>query len=144
MNPSVTLLLMRIAGALLLLCFLAAIAYFIYRDVQLASRPDERLERPKGFLRVLSSETDSLKEDQEFELSIVSGMGRGPENLIVIDDEYTSGRHALLLWTEELWLVEDLGSRNGTFLNDSPVESQTVIVSGDILTVGRTKFKVIL
>ena len=141
MSPAVTLLILRIAGAILLLCFLGAIVYFIYRDIQIATTPDKRPAQPKGLLRAVSSESDSISEDHEYALSIVNGIGRAPENLIVLDDEFTSNRHALIMWSDEKWLVEDLGSRNGTFLNDLPLESQTVIVAGDILTVGRSKFK---
>jgi len=141
MSPSVILLILRITGALLLLFFLGAITYFIYRDVQLASRQDEYLVKPRGVLRVLASETEAVQYGDEYQLSVVSGIGRSPINLVVIDDEFTSGRHALITWSGEQWLVEDVGSRNGTFLNDLPVESQTVIVAGDVITVGRTQFK---
>jgi hypothetical protein len=141
MNPATTLLILRIAGALLLLSFLGAIVYFIYRDIQLASSPDVRPAKPKGLLRAISSDSNPALEGHEYSLSIVNGIGRAPENLIVLEDEFTSSRHALIMWSDEKWLVEDLGSRNGTLLNDLPLESQTVIVAGDILTVGRTKFK---
>ena len=142
MNPEILLLTLRIIGALLLLAFLGVIVYFIYRDIQLASQPQVSSEKPKGKLRVLQSETDSVSPGSEFPLSFASGIGRGIENLIVIDDEFASNRHALITWSDEKWFVEDLGSRNGTLLNDLPVEGQTVIVSGDVLTVGRAKFKV--
>ncbi len=141
MSPSVILLILRITGALLLLLFLGAITYFIYRDVQLASRQDEYLVKPRGTLRVLASETEAVQNGDEYQLSVVSDIGRSPVNLVVIDDEFTSGRHALITWSGEQWLVEDVGSRNGTFLNDLPVESQTVMVAGDVITVGRTQFK---
>jgi hypothetical protein len=141
MNPSVTLLILRIAGALLLLGFLGAVVFFIYRDIQLASRPQVESSRPTAKIRVLSSESDSIPIGQEFSLSLANGIGRAIENLIVVDDEFTSNRHALIVWSDDKWLIEDLGSRNGTILNNLPVESQTVIVPGDVITIGRTKFK---
>lgn len=143
MSPPVVLLILRLAGAILLLCFLGVIAWFIYRDIQLATMQNGLQAKPRGTLRVLSSETDEIQKGDEFPLSIVSGIGRAPSNVIVLDDEFTSSRHALITWNGEQWLVEDMGSRNGTLLNDLPVESQTVIVSGDMLTIGRTRFRVV-
>lgn len=141
MSPPVLLLILRISGAILLLCFLGVIAWFIYRDIQLATMQTSYQAKPQGTLRVLSSETDAVDDGYKFSLSMVNSIGRAPVNVIVLDDEFTSGRHALVTWSGEQWMVEDVGSRNGTLLNDLPVDSQTVIVSGDILTVGRTRFR---
>ena len=141
MSTPVLLLILRLLGALLLLTFLGAIAWFMYRDIQLASSSSDYQATPRSILRVLASDSDTIREGVEFPLSIVSGIGRASVNLIVLDDEFTSNRHALITWNGEQWLVEDLDSKNGTLLNDLPVGSQTVIVSDDILTVGRTRFK---
>ena len=140
MSQEVLLLVLRLTGTVLLLCFLGAITWFIYRDIKLAtSEPVYRIG-PTGTLRVLSSETDALQDGRDFSLSIVNSIGRSPSNLIVLDDDFTSSKHASITWSGEQWMVEDLGSRNGTLLNDLPVDGQTVIVAGDILTVGRTQF----
>ena len=96
---------------------------------------------PQGTLTVLSSETDSVQVGDKFSLTMVNSIGRAPVNVIVLDDDFASNRHALVTWSGEQWMVEDMASRNGTLLNDLPVDSQTVIVSGDILTVGRTRFR---
>lgn len=141
MSTPVLLLVLRLLGAVLLLAFLGAIAWFIYKDIQLALRTSDYQVTPRAILRVLASDADSIQEGEEFSLSVASGIGRAPVNLIVLDDEFTSNRHALITWNGEQWLVEDLDSRNGTLVNDLPVDRQTVIVSDDILTVGRTRFK---
>jgi pSer/pThr/pTyr-binding forkhead associated (FHA) protein len=39
------------------------------------------------------------------------------------------------------WWLEDLNSRNGTLLNDSPLETPTVVTMGDVVTIGNTQFK---
>ncbi|MEO7059447.1 MAG: FHA domain-containing protein, partial [Lapillicoccus sp.] len=41
-------------------------------------------------------------------------IGRAPECTLVLDDEFSSGRHARIYTRPEGWFVEDLGSRNGT------------------------------
>lgn len=44
-------------------------------------------------------------------------IGRGPEASIRLDDDSVSWRHASLRWTGQAWELQDLGSRNGTFLD---------------------------
>jgi diguanylate cyclase (GGDEF)-like protein len=52
-----------------------------------------------------------------------------------------SRRHARLVFNDgEVWL-QDLGSRNGTFLNDEPVREQKLLASGDRFQVGTVVFK---
>jgi pSer/pThr/pTyr-binding forkhead associated (FHA) protein len=138
MSPAVILLILRIFGALLLLCFLGLIAWFMYRDIQISTETDNRVSKPNGNLRILSSEIEGVEAGSNISLSVVTGIGRSPANRVVLDDEYVSNNHSLISWNGELWMLEDLGSRNGTLLNNLPIDRQTVIVAGDEITVGRT------
>jgi hypothetical protein len=47
-------------------------------------------------------------------------IGRDPQCGLVIEDRRVSKRHAVLRWTGEGWVVEDLGSKNGTTVNGEP------------------------
>lgn len=138
MSPAVILLILRIFGALLLLCFLGLIAWFMYRDIQISTETDNRVSKPNGNLRIMSSEIEGVEAGSNISLSVVTGIGRSPANRVVLDDEYVSNNHSLISWNGELWMLEDLGSRNGTLLNNLPIDRQTVIVAGDEITVGRT------
>jgi DNA-binding NtrC family response regulator len=53
-----------------------------------------------------------------------------------------SARHCRITWDPSGWLVEDLGSKNGTFINGSRVDARTVLRHGDILQVGRAFFTI--
>lgn len=63
-------------------------------------------------------------------------LGRGPANDIVLADDHVSWNHAQL-WVEggQAW-VRDLGSRNGTFLNDERVVGSARLRGGDRLRLG--------
>jgi hypothetical protein len=59
-----------------------------------------------------------LDRAREFALSARTRVGRYPENDLVLDADHVSGHHALVEWGGEgQWLVKDLGSTNGTFID---------------------------
>ncbi|HLM77368.1 MAG TPA: DUF3662 and FHA domain-containing protein [Rubrobacteraceae bacterium] len=62
-------------------------------------------------------------------------IGRSAENDIVISDPNVSRKHAQLLRSENGFVVEDLGSTNGTFLDGAPIGRER-IESGDELAFG--------
>jgi hypothetical protein len=63
------------------------------------------------------------------------GIGRSEENEIVISNPNVSRRHARLSRSENGFIVEDLGSTNGTLLDGAPIDRER-IESGDELTFG--------
>ncbi|MGF1663396.1 MAG: FHA domain-containing protein [Kineosporiaceae bacterium] len=65
-------------------------------------------------------------------------IGRSPECTLVLDDDYASGHHARLSPTPSGWVVEDLGSTNGTFLGRDPVLAPRPVPPRTQVRVGRT------
>jgi pSer/pThr/pTyr-binding forkhead associated (FHA) protein len=65
-------------------------------------------------------------------------IGRAPECEIRLDDTYTSQQHARLYAKNEHWFVEDLGSTNGTFVNDQRLAAPARLQPGDKVRVGQT------
>jgi FHA domain len=65
-------------------------------------------------------------------------IGRSPENTLVLDDDYVSGRHARLFPHEGTWVVEDLGSTNGTYLDHTRLTSAVVLPVGTPIRIGKT------
>ena len=65
-------------------------------------------------------------------------LGRAPDSTLVIDDDYASSRHARLYPSEDGWIVEDLGSTNGTWIDRTRITSPTVLPPGVPLRIGRT------
>lgn len=64
-------------------------------------------------------------------------IGRDPECALVVDDPKVSRRHAEVVGTPEGYLLNDLGSTNGSFVNGRSCRSQ-LLSSGDELTLGAT------
>jgi DNA-binding winged helix-turn-helix (wHTH) protein len=63
-------------------------------------------------------------------------LGRDPGSVIWIDSARASRRHAVIRVSGDEAVIEDLGSKNGTLVNGSPVESPTPLRDGDRLEVG--------
>ena len=64
-------------------------------------------------------------------------IGRDPNCDYQVPDETISSRHARLSYHHKQWWVEDLSSTNGSFLNQEPLTTSTVIVSEDQLRCGQ-------
>jgi len=69
-------------------------------------------------------------------------IGRAPDSTLVIDDDYASSRHARVYPAEGSWIVEDLGSTNGTWIDRTRITTPTVLSVGAPLRVGRTTLQI--
>ena len=65
-------------------------------------------------------------------------IGRSDGSEIQLDDTYVSSSHARLFPRNGTWFVEDLGSTNGTYLNQQRVTSSSEVHPGDTVKVGKT------
>ncbi len=63
-------------------------------------------------------------------------IGRHDQCDIQVQDRWMSRRHARLVWSGSGYLIEDLGSTNGVFVNGERVAGSRVLKSGDILRLG--------
>src|SRR5215471_18192529 len=67
-------------------------------------------------------------------------LGRGADCDIQVDRDSVSRRHARVFRDGEVWMVEDLGSTNGSYVNDVPVQ-RSVLRDADFLKIGAAIFK---
>jgi pSer/pThr/pTyr-binding forkhead associated (FHA) protein len=65
-------------------------------------------------------------------------IGRAPDSTLVLTDDYASSHHARLVPRDGQWLVEDLGSTNGTYLDKTKVTTPTPIPNGGKVRIGKT------
>lgn len=142
MNDAVILFLLRVLSALILLGFLAAIAWLIYQDLQRTSSAAIEQLRGQGHLRVVASESTTAAAGTIFPLLPVTRIGRAEYNTIVLEDAFVSAEHVLLSRRERQWWLEDLKSRNGTLLNDLPLKDATVVSAGDVITIGSVQLRI--
>ncbi|WP_066945880.1 FHA domain-containing protein FhaB/FipA [Streptomyces lushanensis] len=66
-------------------------------------------------------------------------LGRAHDSTIVLDDDYASSRHARIYPDRDgQWIVEDLGSTNGTYLDRTRLTTPTPIALGAPIRIGKT------
>jgi pSer/pThr/pTyr-binding forkhead associated (FHA) protein len=65
-------------------------------------------------------------------------IGRGSDCELRIEDTYASNQHARLFGRNGAWYVEDLGSTNGTFVNDQRLAAPARVEPGDKIRIGTT------
>lgn len=111
------------------------------------SAPAQRAKTPRaakaprqrrGVARVLAVVEGSLA-GTELRLSDQPiTVGRAGDCTLVLDDDYVSNRHARFLVRDGTWLVEDLGSTNGTYLDRQRVSVPTRVSLGSPVRIGKT------
>ena len=112
-------------------------------ETQTSSRSEDRGESPGGFSGLVVEDSDVLAPNTRFR--VVNGMtsiGRSSASDIVLNsDDYVSGQHARLTRHGGALYVEDIGSTNGTYVNNSRAVGATLLKSGDKVRVGSTTFR---
>jgi pSer/pThr/pTyr-binding forkhead associated (FHA) protein len=99
-------------------------------------KPAQRASRAKGNRIVV---TEGALAGTEIALGTEQiTVGRAPDSTIVVDDDYASSRHARIYPSDGTWIVEDLGSTNGTWLDRTRITTPTVLPVGVPLRIGRS------
>lgn len=68
-------------------------------------------------------------------------IGRSNESGLIIRDDYTSTHHARLMLLNDSWVIQDLDSTNGTFLDGGRVQVPTQIPLNTPIKIGTTSFE---
>jgi pSer/pThr/pTyr-binding forkhead associated (FHA) protein len=85
---------------------------------------------------------DGPDAGQSYPLGRQTHIGRTSGNHIPLNDELASRRHALIEHQVAGYILSDLGSRNGTFVNGARVDRPTWIKKGDSIRIGQTTLRV--
>lgn len=130
MSPALALLAVRALLALGLYAFLAVILITLWRDLRRAGTGQAV---PAAHLIHLAP---GERAGAAYPLTDLNLIGRAPGNSIILDDATVSAHHARLGYHSGRWIVEDLGSRNGTRVNGINLEGLLVLAYGDDLQFG--------
>lgn len=134
------LLIIRLALALALYGFLGWAIFTLWRDLQRQGLLIAARQVPP--VTLVQQPADGAPP-RWFSIPEVT-IGRDPANDCFLDDKTVSSTHARLTFHHRQWWVEDLGSTNGTFLNQEPVTTPLVVISGDELRCGQVEMTILI
>ena len=141
----ILILVLRIAVVLLLYFFLWQVLRFVMRDLRSgAAQPSGSAltGSPYGQLVVLRAGQSGVAAGKLFPLGPSNIIGRSLENCeIALNDSFLSSQHARLELQGDAWVLEDLRSTNGTFVNEIEVRDATIVEEGDVIRVGRVEMR---
>lgn len=135
------------------LVFVVVLYFFLYQIVRLTTRElailaqqdavPQASRRVIGRLVIVDPAETVLPIGTGFSLTALTLVGRRPGSDIVLDDTFVSAEHAELEYADQGWLLRDLGSTNGTFVNGHEVIGTTAVGDGDVVQFGRVKLKLV-
>ena len=108
--------------------------------VTVISKISERPTTRNAALVVIYGEDLGRKYDLDRENTVI---GRSSKCDIQVDQDSISRNHAKIDLDGKAASISDMGSTNGTFVNDEPVEGSMTLRNGDFIKIGRTIFKYI-
>jgi pSer/pThr/pTyr-binding forkhead associated (FHA) protein len=134
------LLILRLLMAFALYAFLAWAMITMWRDVSKPILLSDAQQAPSIQLSQLGQNASKHENFHTTEISI----GRNPGNNWVLDHDTVSSRHARIIFHRTQWWLEDLDSKNGSFLNGEQFKEPMVLNDKDQVSCGQAQFSVSL
>lgn len=122
--------------------FIFWIARLIYHDIKYMGNKRETHDKKSPYLKLVNRK-DSLDFgiDESYVMDGNTTVGREKKNDIAIYDPFMSSSHSRFFLKGETYFVEDLNSKNGTFVNGNRIGLEAVALkNGDIVNVGQVGF----
>ena len=148
--------LLRLGFLLLLWTFVVIAILVLRRDLRaprdarplvaapVRSTPAPRASRPEKAGKVKSPQRSLVVVEGPLTGTVIPlgttdiTIGRAPSSTLVLDDDYASNAHSRLTLTGGTWILTDLGSTNGTWIDRTRITGPTPFTVGHTLKVGRT------
>ncbi len=140
---------------LLRIVFIALVYFFLYQVARVSirelvtigrvtatpSQAQQPLPGPASSLEIMDPAESTYGPGATLPLDHYTTIGRRDDNTLMIDDGFVSGSHAEIVFDRGAWWLQDLGSTNGTFINNQPVQTRVRISDGDIIQFGRVQVR---
>lgn len=155
MNSALALQLMRFGFLVLLWLFVLAAVRVIRSDLRLSGQPRVATPPParRRGSKAAQSEAQPAARRGPTQLIVTEGglagtrigltgapvlIGRANDSTLVLTDDYASTRHARISLQDGMWIVEDLGSTNGSYLGRRKLDGPVPMEIGVPLRIGQT------
>lgn len=135
----------KVLGIVLQYGLLIFLLLFVYKAINFMAKDSKAIRTDiyteteitveEAVLTVLGA-IDQRMIGRRFAFTEQISIGRSDDNDIVINDGYVSHHHAVITLYNNLYVIEDLGSRNRTLVNGQELEGRQYLQSGDMISVG--------
>lgn len=146
--PDLVLDLLKYVFLAVLYIFIARVVRFIYLELRpagaapaprrsAAAAPQPAKGKKRTFRK--AAVIEGAQKGKSFDLGDELIVGRAEKcHLVLTDDTYVSQMHARVFSRDGTFMIEDLGSTNGTYLNRRRITSPTELQRGDRIKIGKT------
>lgn len=115
----------------------------MYKDIKGGGKKKTVIKKAIGLEVIERGENFNLRVGAVIPLNNELSIGRKADNLLILGDKYVSSEHARIYRKNTDYILHDLGSTNGTLMNNKRVKDKVVIKKGDEIKIGTSIFKVI-
>lgn len=130
----IVLLILRILAVTALYTFLGAVFVLLWKSINQSARMATSRQAPP--ISLILKMPGEAEQNLKFNQNAIF-IGRDSDCDCVLADETVSARHAKLSYHHTQWWLDDLLSTNGTYLNNEPLQTPTVVVNGDTIRCGQ-------
>lgn len=119
--------------------FIFWIIKLIYMDIKYLSRKSVTKKTNMPYLKLLNLiDNINFKLNESYIVGNRTYIGRNKNNDIVLETPFFSGKHTCIFKENNSYYIEDLNSKNGTFVNGQRVSGRPMgIKNGDIIQIGQ-------
>ena len=145
-----TAIVIKLLGIILQYGLLALLLYFVYKLIKFMTKDSREIREDIYAVTEISNEeavltvleaADATMIGQRFAFSDEISVGRGTDNDIILNDSFASHHHAVIALLNNLYVIEDMGSVNKTYVNGQAITGRQYLQSGDIITIGSVSFE---
>lgn len=113
------------------------------KDIKSGNKGRKDRRKVVGLEILEPGNNSSFKKGGVIPLRRELSIGRNAQNTFIIDDPYISSFHARIYLRNNDYIVEDLGSTNGTIVNNTKINGKKHLESKDVIKLGNTVLKFI-
>lgn len=140
LSDEAVVLILRLSVLGVLYLFLLSLFFLTHRELR-AEAISREAASTGGRLIVLDPGTSARAAGQAIVLQPVTRIGRAEESTVVLDDEFVSASHALILLRDGRWWIRDEGSTNGTSVNGAAIRGEAALREGDEVQIGQVRLR---
>ncbi|MBU3176160.1 FHA domain-containing protein [Clostridium estertheticum] len=115
----------------------------MYKDIKGGAKKKPVIKKTMGLEVIERGDNLNLRVGAVIPLNDQLSIGRKADNLLILGDKYVSSQHAKIYMKNTNYILQDLGSTNGTVMNNKAVKDTVYIKKGDVIKIGTSTFKVI-